>query len=186
MFQYIPNKSKEIYNEKIAHRGFHFKFPENTIPAYIEAINKNYAIELDIRMTKDGNIICMHDRYTKRLLGKSGKTSNYLYEDLKNINILNSSEKVPKFKDVLDIIEGKTPILIEVKGYFNDKFKIKLNDILSNYNGKIYFHAKNIFTFFKLRNIYGNKVFWILNPLRKRFNFIKEKAYKKILKSKQI
>ena len=41
--------------------------------AYFEAVKRNLSIELDIRMTKDGYIICMHDRYTKRLLGKNGK-----------------------------------------------------------------------------------------------------------------
>lgn len=181
MFQYIPRKSKEIYEEKIAHRGFHFIFPENTIPAYIEAINKNLAIELDIRMTKDGHIICLHDRHTKRLLGSKGKTSNFLFMDLKKYNILNTCEKVPSLKEVLDIVDGKVTLLIEVKGFFSNVFKEKLIQLLSHYKGKIYFHAKNLITFFRLRTIWDNKVFWILNPLRKRFNFIKSKNYKKMI-----
>ena len=186
MFQYIPKKSKEIYNTKIAHRGFHLKYPENTIPSYIEAINKNYAIELDIRKTCDNVIICMHDRYTKRLLGKKGKTSNYSYDEIKKLNVLDSKEKVPKLEEVLSIVNGKTPILIEVKGYFDDEFERCLKFILKDYTGKIYFHAKNILTFIKLKSIFGKKVFWILNPLRKRFNFIKTRNYKQILKSQRI
>lgn len=186
MLQYIPKKSKEIYEKKIAHRGFHFKFPENSIPSYIEAVNKNYAIELDIRMTRDNKIICMHDRYTKRLLGKKGKTSNYTYDEIRKLNILDSEEKVPKLEEALNTVNGKTPILIEVKGYFDNDFETCLNEILRNYEGKIYFHTKNIFTFLKLKSIFGKKVFWILNPLRKRFDFIKMRNYKKILKSERV
>ena len=181
MFQYKPKKSREIYEETIAHRGFHFKFPENTIPAFIEAVNKNLAIELDIRMTKDEEIICLHDRYTKRLLDRKGKTSDYLYSDIEKLNVLYSKEKVPTLKNVLDIIDGKTTLLIEVKGFFNKKFEEKLVKLLDNYEGKVYFHAKNIFTFYKLRRIWKDKVFWVLNPLRKRFNFIKTKLYKDII-----
>lgn len=77
MFLYIPKKSREIYNEKIAHRGFHLNFPENSIPAYLEAINKNLTLELDIRLTKDKEIVCFHDRYLKRLLGKKRKNKYY-------------------------------------------------------------------------------------------------------------
>lgn len=179
MFQYIPKKSKEIYNEKIAHRGFHLKFPENTIPAYIEAVNKNLAIELDIRMTKDKKIICLHDRHTKRLLGRKGKTSNLLYKDIKEYNVLNSKEKVPTLNEVLEIIGGKSVLLIEVKGFFNNNFRNELVEELKGYKGKVYFHAKNIFTFLKLKSIFYDKVFWILNPFRKRFDFIKTRWYKR-------
>lgn len=80
MFMYIPKKSKEIYNTVIAHRGYHEIYPENTIKSYIEAIRHNMAIELDIRMTKDGYIICMHDRYTNRLLEKKRKNVKYVFK----------------------------------------------------------------------------------------------------------
>lgn len=183
MFQYIPKKSREIYNEKIAHRGFHYKYPENTVPAFIEAVNKNLAIEFDIRMTKDGKIICLHDRYTSRLLGRKGKTSDLFYSDIEKSYVLNSNEKVPTLKTVLEIADGKTTLLIEVKGYFNDKFKDTLINELKNYDGKVFFHAKNIFTYYKLKKLFGDKVFWVLNPLRKRFNFIKSRLYKNIVKS---
>ncbi len=185
MFQYIPKKSNEIYSKIIAHRGLHCIFPENTIPAYIEAINRKYAIELDVRITKDKELICIHDRYAKRLLGKKGKISNYNYNDIKDLKILNSMEKVPKLIDVLKIVNGNVPLLIEIKGLFTNEYKSKLLSVLSNYNGKVYFHAKNIITFVKLKNIYDDKVFWILNPLRKRFNFIKSKSYKQIISNEK-
>lgn len=180
MFSYIPKKSKDIYKEKIAHRGFHLKYPENTLSAYMEAINKKYAIEIDIRLTKDNHIICLHDRHIRRLLGSKGKTSNLLYEEIKKYKVLESNEYVPKFIDVLGIVDGKIPLLIEVKGIFGKKFQNELIKELEHYDGKIYFHAKNLLAYLKLKKIWGDKVFWVLNPLRKRFNFIKNRQYRKI------
>lgn len=178
MFTYIPKKSKEIYNSVIAHRGYHCYYPENTIKSYIEAIKHNMAIELDIRMTKDGYIICMHDRYTKRLLGKKGKTSNMTLNEIKKYKIKNSNETIPLLEDVLKVVKGNVPLLIEVKGYLNNRFNKKLFYYISNYDGKVYFHAKNMITYFILRSIWMDKVFYVLNPFRKRFNFIKAKYYK--------
>ncbi len=178
MFFYTPKKSKEIYKEKIAHRGFHKNFPENTMPAYNDAINRNYAIELDIRLTKDKKIICIHDRYARRLLGIKGKISNFTYYDIERYNVLNSDYKVPTLSEVLKLVNGKKDILIEVKGYLTDEFKKILLQEISGYTGNLYFHSKNIFTYFILKNIFKNKVFWVLNPFRKRFNFIKAKNYK--------
>lgn len=179
MLTYVPKKSKEIYNNIIAHRGYHEYYPENTIKSYIEAIKHNMAIELDIRMTKDEYIICMHDRYTRRLLGKKGKTSNMMLNEIRNCKIKNSNENIPLLEDVLNVINGNVPILIEVKGFLNNRFNSKLLYYISNYDGKVYFHAKNIITYFILRSIWFDKVFYILNPFRKRFNFIKSKYYRK-------
>lgn len=182
MFTYIPKKSKEIYNNVIAHRGYHAYYPENTIKSYIEAIRHNMAIELDIRMTRDGYIVCMHDRYTKRLLGKRGKTSNMTLSEIKKYKIMNSNEKIPLLEDVLKVVKGNVPILIEVKGFLNNRFNRKLLYYIYNYDGKVYFHVKNILTYFILRRKWSDKVFYILNPFRKRFNFIKSKYYRKKLR----
>lgn len=178
MFTYIPKKSKEIYNIIIAHRGYHEYYPENTIKSYIQAIENNMGIELDIRMTKDGYLICMHDRYTKRLLGKRGKTSNMTLKQINKYNIKNSNEKVPLLEEVLKIVKGRVTLLIEVKGLLNYRYNKKLFYCIFNYDGKLYFHTKNIITYFILRKIWQDKVFFILNPFRKRFNFIKSKYYK--------
>ena len=182
MFNYIPKKSKEIYDRIIAHRGYHYYYPENTIKSYFEAVKRNLSIELDIRMTKDGYIICMHDRYTKRLLGKNGKTSNMTLKQIRNFKIKGTNENVPLFEDVLKIVRGSVPLLIEIKGFLNHRFNRNLFYYMSNYEGKFYFHAKNIFTYFILKNIWKNRVFYILNPFRKRFNFIKSKYYRNLSK----
>ncbi|MEG0872429.1 MAG: glycerophosphodiester phosphodiesterase family protein [Clostridia bacterium] len=179
MIIYIPKKSNEIYKETIAHRGFHYKVPENSLSAFKAAIKKHYAIEFDIRITKDNKIICIHDRHAKRLLGISGKISNMTYEQLKKYKILNSQENIPTLEEVLNLVSGKIPILIEVKGFFNIIFEEKLTNIIKKYNGRLYFHAKNLITYYRLRSLWKHRVFWILNPFRKRFNFLKSKKCRK-------
>ncbi len=181
MFTYKPKKSSEIYNLKIAHRGYHLKYPENTIGSYIDAINNSYAIELDVRITKDGKIICIHDNNTKRLLGIKGKISNMKYSQINRYNVRKSDQNVPLLSEVLNIVNGKTIILIEIKGIFTDYFKFKLLSIIKDYDGTLYFHTQNLISYFRLKNIFGSKVFWVLNPFRKRFNFIKDKYYKQLI-----
>lgn len=181
MFTYKPKKSSEIYDIRIAHRGYHLNYPENSIGAYVEAINNRYAIELDVRITKDGKLICIHDNSTKRLLGIKGKISNMNYSQVHKYVIKKSNENVPLLSEVLHIINGKTVVLIEIKGIFTDYFKVKLLEILKEYNGVLYFHAQNLVSYFRLKKVFGNKVFWVLNPFRRRFNFIKDKYYKTLL-----
>lgn len=170
---YIPKKSRQIYEQKIAHRGYHYYYPENTLMAFYDAKEKNLAIECDIRYLRDGNIVCFHDRYTKTLLGIKGKMANMTLDKLKDKTVLESQCKVPTLEELLQLIQGSTVILIEVKGYLTNKYLSKLIEILDNYNGTYYFHAKNIFTYYKLVKIWQDKVFWVLNPFRKRFDFIK-------------
>ena len=61
--------NRDIFSNKnkIAHRVVHEKYTENTLPAFKEAIKRNYAIELDIQLTKDEEIIVFHDQTLKRL-----------------------------------------------------------------------------------------------------------------------
>lgn len=168
-------KSEEIYKLIIAHRGLHDKFPENSIGAYKMAIEKKYAIELDVRFTKDKKIICIHDRYAKRLLGVKGKVSRKNYDEIQKYFIKNTNQKVPLLSEVLKLVDAKVALLIEVKGLINKEFENELIKELSDYKGVVYFHVKNLITYYSLRKIYKDKVFFILNPIRKRFNFIKSK-----------
>lgn len=176
IFCYKPKKSREIYDYIFAHRGFHLNVPENSLPAYKLMVGK-FGIEMDIRILKDENIVCFHDRYTKRLLGVPGKTSNFTYNIIRRYRFVNSKYRVIRLQSALNIIAGKSPILIEVKGLFTKKYGKRLEGILENYKGPLYFHCKNILTYIRLKRVYGNKVFWVLNPFRKRFNFLKGKHY---------
>lgn len=180
LFRFTPKKSREIYNVKLAHRGFHMLYPENTIESYKAAIDANMGIEMDIRFLEDGNIVCFHDRYTKRLLNIPGKLAMYNLDKLKKLYIGNTKCKVPTLKEALNEIGKETISLIEVKGNITNDNIDSLKKIIYSYSNtsNIYFHTKNILTYRKLKNFFGDKVFYVLNPFRKRMNFIKGKDYK--------
>lgn len=102
----------------IAHRGFHSldkSIPENSLLAFKKAIDYGYAIELDIHVLKDGNVVVFHDENLKRMCKKDIKLTEITYDQIKNLNLLNTNEKVPLLTDVLSLVGGKVPLLIELK-----------------------------------------------------------------------
>lgn len=114
----------------IAHRGlFDEKIIENSIPAFINAIKNNYTIELDVHLLKDNNIVVFHDDTLKRLYNKNIILKDIIYGDIKKYNI-------PLFKDVLKLVNGKIPLIIEIKCDNKvGKLESELVKYLDNYNG---------------------------------------------------
>ena len=142
---------KKLFNNwsNIAHRGLHDEIiPENSISSFKEALKNNYVIELDIHLIKDNNIVVFHDDNLKRMAGIDARIKENTYNELKKIKLLNSNEKIPLFKDVLKLINGQVPILIELK-YDQKVGKLEKETIslLKNYNGEFYFQS------FRLRSL---------------------------------
>lgn len=101
-----------------AHRGLHDKksgIPENSMAAFREAIRANKGIELDVHLTKDKKIAVFHDDSLKRMCKVSGTIEEKTWEELKNLRLLETAEPIPLLEDVLHLVQGKVPILIEVK-----------------------------------------------------------------------
>lgn len=125
---------------KIAHRGLHDgnkNIPENTCLSVQQAINKGYPVEVDVHLTKDNKIIVMHDDNLIRMVGVDKKIRELTYAELSEYTIKNSKEKIPLLTEVLDIVNGKEFILIEIKTY-NDvgPLEKEIIKILDNYAGK--------------------------------------------------
>ncbi len=105
-----------------AHRGFSGLYPENTMAAFIAAENAGAGgFELDVHLTKDREIVVIHDSELSRTTNGSGYIKNFT---LKNIRKLNAgswlgpefkNERVPLLRDVLDRFAGKKKIIIEIK-----------------------------------------------------------------------
>lgn len=110
---------KWIKNRPIAHRGLHkgFEIPENSLFAFKRAMDNNYAIELDVRLTKDEKVIVFHDKNLIRLCADRRKIGNQNYNAIKDIKLYNSNETIPLLMDVLNLIDGKVPLIIEIKNY---------------------------------------------------------------------
>ena len=103
-----------------AHRGASGSYPENTIPAFEEAIKMNSdGIELDIQLTKDGEMVVCHDETIDRTSNGSGNIKDYTLEELRQFNfnkILPSlgEVKIPTMKEVIDLIKP-TNLLINIE-----------------------------------------------------------------------
>ena len=100
----------------IAHRGLHNKeFTENGLKAFQNAIDHNIAFELDVHLTKDGQLIVCHDDDLKRTTGKSGIIEELTVQEIKEKYTLLDGEKVPTLQEVLKLNNEQVPIVIELK-----------------------------------------------------------------------
>ena len=105
----------------IAHRGCHNnKIAENSLEAFKIAKNRKIAIEIDVYRLKDGEFAVFHDENLKRVTGENVFISSLTSDNLKNYNLFDN-QKIPLLSDVLNIINGEVPLLIELKpeGNFN-------------------------------------------------------------------
>ena len=102
----------------ICHRGYHNdKDTENGCRAFKNAIDNDMALEFDIHLTKDNQLVVIHDSSLKRVTGKDGIVEDLTVEEIKNNYELLDGEKIPTFKEVLELINEKVPIVIELKVY---------------------------------------------------------------------
>ena len=106
----------------IAHRGYSDRGPENTLTAYKLGWNSGAdGIECDVHLTKDGQLVCIHDYDTKRVAGKNLEIAKHEWEDLHSLDVGSwkdlawKGEGIPLLKDAL--IEGPNDLLwvVEIK-----------------------------------------------------------------------
>ncbi len=102
-----------------AHRGDHTEAPENSLDAYEWAAKEgaDYG-EADLRLTKDGVIVLMHDDTVDRTTDGHGRVSDMTLEEIKSLHFkhpLRPDEKVPTFEELLRDIRGKLSIYMDIK-----------------------------------------------------------------------
>ena len=132
---------KLFKNRFIAHRGLHKNkiIPENSMLAFKAAIEKNYAIEFDINITKDNQIVVFHDDDLNRLCNKKENIEDVSYDFLKDLNLYESNEKIPLLKELLDEVAGKIPLIIEIKKHKNiGLLENILLEMLKEYKGEYF------------------------------------------------
>ena len=99
-----------------AHRGLHKPgVPENSMAAFRAALEKGYGIELDIHLLKDGNLAVIHDHSLLRTTGAEENVENLTTEDLQNYRLEGTEERIPTFREVLELFDGKAPMIVELK-----------------------------------------------------------------------
>ena len=132
----LKNNWYTIY--KFAHRGLHnSKFAENTLEAFENAINHGFGIELDVRLTKDNQVVVFHDDNTSRLCGENKKVIDLTLENLRSLKI-NNKHTIPTLQEVLDLVQDRVPIIIEMKNIKGVKNHSELiYNTIKNYTGRI-------------------------------------------------
>lgn len=121
----------------VAHRGASGDYPENTMIAINEAIKQGAKlIEVDIQFTLDDEIIIYHDDKLGRIAEGNQKISQLKYFDLKNLDAGSwfdkkfSNQRIPLLSDVLNLIQNKAYLLLEIKTYKDPSYTKKFNKIL--------------------------------------------------------
>lgn len=100
---------------KIGHRGAKAYEPENTLRSFQKAIELGVdAIELDVRITKDQQIVIIHDADVKKTTNSEGLVSSLTLKEIKSLST-DKNEKIPTFEEALDFINQKAKILVEIK-----------------------------------------------------------------------
>ena len=130
-----------------AHRGMHSVFentPENSMPAFDRAIELGFAIETDVHITKDNKVVVFHDDTLKRMCGIDAVIEDKTLEELKELKLLDTECTIPSFEDFLKRVDGKVPLLIELKTR-NSKTCKRLceavDNLLKDYKGKYYIQS---------------------------------------------
>ena len=100
----------------IAHRGLHdSEKPENSLAAFEAAIKVDYAIETDVRLSRDNKLVVFHDDSLFRMTGVKQDVSELSADELKRIRLENTQEQIPLFEEFLKFLDGRTPLLLEIK-----------------------------------------------------------------------
>jgi len=98
-----------------AHRGAMCHAPENTLAAFEKAIGfGTYRIELDVRRSKDGQIVLMHDATVDRMTDGKGRVADLTLAELKRLKV-GGAEMIPTLAEVLAFVKGRCRLLVEIK-----------------------------------------------------------------------
>ena len=141
-------RQKEPFrNRNFAHRGLHSRdrsVPENSLKAFDLAAEAGYGIELDVQLSKDGQVVVFHDDTLNRVCGIDARVDELNYAELRDLSLLDTEEKIPLFSDVLAVIRGRGPLIVELKnGRSNKELCEKTCEMLRKYNGEVCIESFN-------------------------------------------
>jgi glycerophosphoryl diester phosphodiesterase len=135
----------------IAHRGLHAAGegrPENSLAAFEHACRLGFPAELDVRLTRDGEVVVFHDRALRRLTGGPGRVEERDAAELRALRLLGTAERVPLLCELLELVDGRVPLLIELKaGAPPTALEHAVLEALRGYHGEVAIQS------FKLRTV---------------------------------
>lgn len=137
------HKADWITSIPIAHRGFFDNdqgIPENSLMAFQRAVDKGYAIELDVMLTKDGYVVVYHDHDLKRLSSIHKRVDALTLKELQSYKLLKTTEVPPTLHDVLHLVDDQVPLYIEIKYETYSpagELEEKVAELLEDYEGRV-------------------------------------------------
>ena len=141
---------KWLTSTPIAHRGLHDgnqEVPENSREAFRLAIARGLPIEFDVQKLGDGTLVVFHDEDLNRLCGADRELSSITKNDLNQYHLVNSEESIPTLEEILELVNGQVPMLIELKNFGRKRHMEKqLMQQLDNYSGAFAIQSFNPFT----------------------------------------
>ena len=121
-----------------AHRGLHDETKaENSMSAFAAAKEMGFGIELDVRLSKDGELVVFHDATLDRVVGREGRVIDFTREELAAMSLSGTADGIPTLRQVLDLIDGAVPMLIEIKqGSGESGIAEKFIEVIEGYKGE--------------------------------------------------
>ncbi len=136
-----------FYGRNFAHRGLHSEdksVPENSLEAFRLAGRAGYGAELDVQLTKDGQVVVFHDDTLDRVCGVHARVDEKSYDELKLLSLCGTEQRIPLFTEVLEVYAGRGPLIVELKnGKRNRELCEKTYAILSDYPGEVCIESFN-------------------------------------------
>jgi len=100
---------------RIGHRGARAYAPENTLTSFKKALEIGVdAVELDVRKTKDGSLVVIHDEDVKRTTNGEGLVNELTLKEIKGLDA-GDGEKIPTLEETLDFLDKKVKVFVELK-----------------------------------------------------------------------
>lgn len=134
-----PRKVAWVGEHDYAHRGLHAPgVPENSLAAFRGAVDRGLGIECDVQRSADGHAMVFHDWNLDRLTAKAGAVARLSAERLGKVPLTGSTEMIPTLREVLSLVAGRVPILIEIKSRREDRVAplcLAVRRVLEGYTG---------------------------------------------------
>lgn len=119
-----------------SHRGYGGLFPENSLLSIEKALEIGVdRIEIDVHQTKDSVVVVMHDKTIDRTTNGQGSIATLTFDEIRKYSITDKGgeESVPSLEEVLELVNGKTQLLIEVKGNYSC-IERQITDLITTFN----------------------------------------------------
>lgn len=141
-----PAQRLSVENKLFCHRGFFDNGPGGLAENTLEAIEKGAALgfgsEFDIQLCRDGKLVVFHDDDLLRACGDGRNVADVDYAELKTLKLFETDTHIPLLADVLGMVGGRVPLVIEIKsaGFYkneqNERTCAAARELLGGYNGE--------------------------------------------------